>query len=161
MFSAYGTENSKAGKRSDFAQVIAFNSDFKASLVSLLYLHMGFRTLFERRAVNKLFGIFGICATTSNRKYTATVNLKDQADTQPGQTGAKDDSILVSENQVPLPVATKAKLMRQLLVRKERGLFRCRLPEEMGQSYHPANLNIFVQRGLQSRHMLFFLWIQP
>lgn len=73
------------------------------------------------------------------------MNSKDQADTQPGQTSAKNDSILITENQVRLPVATKVKLMRQLLVRKERGLFRCRLPEEMGESYHHANLNISVQ----------------
>lgn len=71
-------ENSKAGKWSDFAQVIAFNSDFKANLISLLYHDMGYRALFDGRALNKPFGISGICATSSNSKYTANVKTLNQ-----------------------------------------------------------------------------------
>lgn len=40
----------------------------------------------------------------------------------------------VIETEVWLPASIKAKLTRQVLVKKERGLFMCWLPEKMGDS---------------------------
>lgn len=49
---------------------------------------------------------------------------------------------------VQLPATTKAKLMRQVLVEKERGIFKCQHFKKMGELLSKACLSFSEQSGV-------------
>lgn len=63
----------------------------------------------------------------------------------------------ITATEVQLPVTIKAKLLRSVLVKKERDLFKCWPPKKMGDSCYKARLNIseqeedFIRRERESR----------